>query len=86
MSYEPKLLIRSEHLRNISDIITSDVFNKTNDEETREVAKFLSYVLDSDPIYFEEIELYFCQPEGTNFNKQVRYYLSVEEVEYKPIK
>lgn len=75
MSYEPKLIIRKGDLDDIANILLSDMYDKTNDEETIRVATFLGNVLDSNVISFAEIDLLICQPELTKFNSQVREYL-----------
>lgn len=81
MSYEPTLIIRKSDLEKHENVLLEELYHR--DDDVVRVAKLLSEVLNSDPIKFDEIELFICQPEITSFNKLVRERLDDLEVEYK---
>lgn len=81
MSFEPKIFIlRKDFEKNresIEDLRYSD------DEDIVRVADFLSVLSDEYMVKFGELEILFCEPEGTGFNLNVRRLLQELDIEYK---
>lgn len=81
MSYEPRIIIRKKDLVKALPKLEKEQYHKKDEIAT--IAQYLLKICESQSIKFDELELVLCQPEGSNFNSNIRNKLTKLKVDYQ---